>query len=96
MSPLKTIKAHADFQRSKGYPLTAVEEAIAEIERELELGEHYERLLYKALLMFSKAECHPLYFSIIRNESVEYVEEHEFLEGDLYEFKKKYDIWKRP
>lgn len=96
MNPLKTIKAYAEHQRAKGYPLTSVEDAIFELERELELGAHYERLLYKSLLMFSKADCHPLYFSIIRKESVEYVEEHEFLLGDLDEFRKRYELWKRP
>jgi hypothetical protein len=60
------------------------------------LGEHYERLLYKSMLMFSKADCHPLYFRIIHRESVEYVEEHEFLHGDLNEFRNRYEIWKRP
>lgn len=96
MNPLKTIKAHAEYQREKGYPIPSVEEAIAHIERELMLGEHYERLLYKSMLMFSKADCHPLYFRIIHRESVEYVEEHEFLHGDLNQFRNRYEIWKRP
>lgn len=96
MNHLKTIKAYAEHQRAKGYPLTTIEDAIFELERELELGAHYERLLYKSLLMFSKADCHPLYFRIIRLESVEYVEQHEFLHGDLDNFRNRYELWKRP
>jgi hypothetical protein len=96
MNPLSTIKSHAAYQREKGYPIPSVEDALSELEREIELGKHYERLLYKALLMFSKADCHPLYYQIIRKESVEYIEEHEFFGEYINEFRDRYEIWKRP
>ena len=46
--------------------------------------------------MFSKADCHPLYYQIIRKESVEYIEEHEFFGEYINEFRDRYEIWKRP
>ena len=48
------------------------------------------------MLFFAKADCHPLYYDLIRKESVKYIEEHEFFGEDLEEFRKRFTLWLRP
>ena len=96
MNPLNTIKAYAEHQRAKGYPLRDVEEAIFDLQSELQERDHYRELLWKTLLFFAKADCHPLYYDLIRKESVGYIEEHEFFGEDLEEFRKRFTLWLRP
>jgi hypothetical protein len=96
MNPLKTIRAYAAHQRQKGYPVREIEEAVAILERDLSLTAHYEDLLYKTTLFFTKARAHPLYYQIIRKESAEYIEQHEFFDGDLDAFRLRFEQWKRP
>ena len=96
MNPLKTIKATAQHQRSKGYPMRELEDAIVELDILLKERQHLEQMLYKMALFFTKADCHPLYYNIVRKESVEYIERHEFFGDDLRHFRDMFNAWKRP
>ena len=96
MNPINTIKAHAAHQRSKGYPLKEVEQSIFDLEQQLKERDHYRELLWKTLVFFAKADCHPLYYDLIRKESIEYIEQHEFFGEDLEEFRNRFTLWLRP